>query len=102
VVDVRDGVDTRLHDVARRLRAIDPLDGRVTALERRLDSLEKPARKAPRRPPRRAKPAAARQADTTAVAEAKHADHDPEVRDDATGNNAGQRAVDAGESEPAR
>ncbi len=45
VGDVRGGVDAYLHDLAGKLRSIDPLDGRVTALERRLESLEKPAKK---------------------------------------------------------
>jgi hypothetical protein len=49
VGDVRGGVDARLHDLASKLRAIDPLDGRVAELERRLKSLEKPAKKTTRR-----------------------------------------------------
>jgi hypothetical protein len=50
VGDVRGGVDARLHDLASKLRSIDPLDGRVAALERRLESLEKPAKKTTRQP----------------------------------------------------
>jgi hypothetical protein len=41
--DVRD----RLDDVAARLRTLDPLERRVSRIEKRLDSLEKP--KAPAR-----------------------------------------------------
>jgi hypothetical protein len=87
-VDVRDGVDARLHDVARKLRAIDPLDDRVTALERRLDSLEKPAKKASRRTPTRAKQTAARRAGTTAAADPKDAEHDRGPSGEAAANNA--------------
>jgi hypothetical protein len=36
----RDTADERFQDIATRLRAIDPLERRVTALEKRLDSLE--------------------------------------------------------------
>jgi acyl carrier protein phosphodiesterase len=45
--EVRD----RLDDMAARLRTLDPLQRRVSAIEKRLDSLEKPkaARPAPRR-----------------------------------------------------
>jgi hypothetical protein len=57
VTDVRGGVDARLHDLAGKLRSIDPLDGRVADLERRLGALEKPAKKA-RAMPARAKPSA--------------------------------------------
>jgi hypothetical protein len=102
VVDVRDGADARLHDVARKLRAIDPLDGRVTALERRLDSLEKPAKKTTRRTPTRAKPAATRQASTPAAAEPKDAEHDRGPRDDTGANTAEKAAPAGGESEPTR
>ena len=59
---MRGGVDARLHDLASKLRAIDPLDSRVTSLERRLASLEKPAKKPTRRTPTRARPTATRRA----------------------------------------
>ncbi len=68
VVDVRGGVDARLHDLASKLRAIDPLDSRVSALERRLASLEKPAKKTTRRTSTRAKPTATRRASTAPAA----------------------------------
>ena len=78
VSDMRGGVDARLHDLVGKLRAIDPLDGRVTRLERRLASLEKPARRRPtRRTPTRARPTTTRRAGTAAG-----------TRDDATANNA--------------
>jgi hypothetical protein len=69
VGDLRGGVDARLHDAAGRLRALDPLDGRVTEIERRLASLEKPARKITRRTSTRAKPAATSRAGTAPAAD---------------------------------
>lgn len=42
VVDAMGGVRERLDDVAARLRALDPLERRVSSIERRLDALEKP------------------------------------------------------------
>ncbi len=62
VVEVMDGVGDRLHDVATRLRAIDPLVGRVAAIEKRLDSFEKPKRTTARRAPTRARSSTARRA----------------------------------------
>ena len=59
-----DGVGERLHDVATRLRAIDPLDGRVGAIEKRLDSLEQPKKTTVARRPLRAKPPRASKAST--------------------------------------
>ncbi len=41
VVQAVDDVDERLHELAARVRELDPLHGRVAALERRLDALEK-------------------------------------------------------------
>ena len=73
VVDVRDEVDARLHDLASKLRSIDPLDDRVTDLERRLGALEKPAKKT-RTSPARAKPRAANKVETgDAAAGGEHA-----------------------------
>jgi hypothetical protein len=69
VVGALDGVAERLHDVATKLGAIDPLDGRVTAIERRLDSLEKPKKTTARTASRRAKPSRARKASTAAALE---------------------------------
>jgi len=66
VSEMRGGVDTRLHDLVSKLRAIDPLDSRVTSLERRLASLEKPARKTARRTPTRARPTTTGRATTAA------------------------------------
>ncbi len=51
--DVRD----RLNDAASKLRKIDPLDSRVAALEKRLDSLEKPEKAGARAATTRARPA---------------------------------------------
>ena len=39
-----DGAGNRLHDAAKRLGKGDPLDDRVTALEKRLAKLEKPGK----------------------------------------------------------
>jgi hypothetical protein len=41
VVRTRSDLGDRLHEIATRLRAIDPLVARVTELEKRLDSLER-------------------------------------------------------------
>ena len=85
VGDVRGGVDARLHDLASRLRAMDPLDGRVAELERRLESLEKPAKQPARRTTR---PKAATTPHTGAVALVRP---DDAAKDDAPAG---------GESEP--
>ena len=92
VSDVRGGVDARLHDLAGKLRAMDPLDGRVAALERRLGALEKPARKTTRTSATRAKAPAARRAGTTAAAEAER-DRGP---GDAMASNAERNDAPAG------
>ena len=42
VAGILDGVGERLQHVATRLRAVDPLVGRVAALEERLDTIQKP------------------------------------------------------------
>jgi hypothetical protein len=103
VVDVRGGLDARLHGLASKLRAIDPLDGRVSELERRIDSIEKPAKKTTRRTPTRAKPTATRQAGTTAAAKPKQAKHDRGLRDDATASDAETDDAPVGrENEPTR
>jgi hypothetical protein len=77
VVGTMDGVGERLHDVATKLRAIDPLDGRVGAIERRLDSLEHPKKTTARRASTRAKPTRARKASTAPALEPEQAQHDP-------------------------
>jgi hypothetical protein len=83
VVGTMDGVGERLHDVATRLRAIDPLDGRVGAIERRLDSLEHPKKTTRRTASTRAKPPRARKASTASALEPEQAQHDPGRPDDA-------------------
>ena len=64
VADVRGGVDARLHDLASKLRAIDPLDSRVAASS----GASARSRSRPRRPlagaPTRAKAPATRRAGT--------------------------------------
>jgi hypothetical protein len=52
LADALGGIRERLDEVATRLRALDPLERRVTSLEKRLDSLEKPRRTAVRSGPR--------------------------------------------------
>jgi hypothetical protein len=103
VVDVRGGVDARLHDLASKLRAIDPLDGRIAELERRLESLEKPPKKTTRGTPTRAKATATRRAGTTAAAKPAQVEHDRGPRDDAAENKAEKDDGPAGgENEPTR
>ena len=82
VVGTMNGVRERLHDVATKLRAIDPLDGRVGAIEKRLDSLEQPKTTA-RTASTRAKPARASKASTAEALEPKPAEQDPGRPDDA-------------------
>ena len=77
VVDVMDGVGERLQGAATKLRGIDPLVGRVAALEKRLDSLEKPKKRTARRASARAKPSTSHRAATAeALAEPQQAEHD--------------------------
>ena len=77
-----DGVEERLHDVTTKLRAIDPLNGRVGEIERRLDSLEQP-KKTTARTASRAKRPRARKASTAPALEPEQAQHDPGRPDDA-------------------
>ena len=44
VAGTLDGAGNRLHDAAKRLGKVDPLDDRVAALEKRLAKLEKPGK----------------------------------------------------------
>ena len=76
------GVEERLHDVVVRLRAIDPLDGRVAALEKRLESLEKPTRATTRRASTRAKPSTARTARTPVASNPGQSEQDLRRGDD--------------------
>ena len=83
VIRTRHGVGERLHDVARRLRSIDPLDGRVGAIEKRLDSLEQPKKTTARTASTRAKPPRANKASTAKALEPEPDQHDPRRPDDA-------------------
>jgi hypothetical protein len=67
VVGVMDGIGERLHDVATKLRSVDPLAHQVAALEKRLESLEKPKKSTARRASRRARPSTASGATTPAA-----------------------------------
>ena len=80
-----DGVGERLHDVAAKLRAIDPLDRRVGAIERRLDSLEQPKDTRARTAPTRAKAPRTRRVSPAAALEPERAEaqYDPGRPDDA-------------------
>jgi hypothetical protein len=49
VVDAVAGVRERLEDIATQLRKLDPLERRVSAIEKRLDSLEPPKKTPTRR-----------------------------------------------------
>jgi hypothetical protein len=69
VVGAIDGAERRLRDAGTKLRAVDPLYGRVVAIEKRLDSIEKPKKAPARRASRRAKPPTARRAHTTVAIE---------------------------------
>jgi len=51
VAGTLDGAGNRLHDAAKRLGKGDPLDDRVTALEKRLAKLEKPGKAGARTQP---------------------------------------------------
>jgi hypothetical protein len=83
VVDVMDGVGERLQDAATKLRGIDPLVGRVAALEKRLDSLEKPKKRTARKASSRAKPSTSNRASTAvALAEPEQAEPDRGRRDE--------------------
>ena len=55
VVQAVDDVDERLHDLAAKVREIDPLYRRVAEIERRLDALEKAKRTSSRRASTRAR-----------------------------------------------
>ncbi len=92
-----DGVLERLHDVATKLRAIDPLDGRVGAIERRLDSLEQPTKTTARSASTRAKPAGASKPSTAKASEPKQPQHDLERADGARGGH--ERELDEARGE---
>jgi hypothetical protein len=76
VVGTMDGLGDRFHDLATKLRGIDPLDRRLGAIETRLDALEQ-SKKEARTASTRAKPAPARKVSTPPVVEPGRASHDP-------------------------
>ena len=65
VAGTLDGAGNRLHDAAKRLGKVDPLDDRVAALEKRLAKLEKPGK------------AGARTADTRTQLSEQRREHEP-------------------------
>jgi hypothetical protein len=97
-----DSVRERLHDVATKLRAIDPLDGRVGAIEKRLDSLEQPKKTTARRASTRAKPPRASKASTAKAPEPKPSQHDPGRPDDARAEPEREQDEAGAEGEQAR
>jgi hypothetical protein len=83
VVGVMDRVDERLRNVATRLRAVDPLAGRVESVEKRLDSLEKPKQTAARRTSTRGEASVAPKGEHAhAAREPEQIDHDRGRRDE--------------------
>ena len=75
-VGVMHRLGERLDDVATKLRTVDPLSRRVTTLEKRIDSLERPKKAPARRASTRAKPSTARRAsDAAAPVESERAQH---------------------------
>jgi hypothetical protein len=58
LVDGAQQLRDRLDELGTRIRAIDPLEKRVTVLEQRLEALEKKSKPAARRKPAAKKPAA--------------------------------------------
>jgi hypothetical protein len=76
VVGVMHRVDEQLHEVATKLRSLDPLSSRVSALEKRLDSLERPRKAPARRASTRARHSTASRASKAAApAESERAEH---------------------------
>ena len=82
VVGTMEVVGEQLQHVATKLRATDPLDGRVDAIERRLDSLEQPNETTGRRASTRAKPPRARKTSTSSARAPEQTQHDPGPVDD--------------------
>ena len=78
-----DGIEQRLRDFAGRLRAIDPLDRRVAALEKRLDSLEQPKAATARRQSGSGKPSTSRTGRAAVATKPGPAEHDLGSRSDA-------------------
>ena len=91
VADAVHGIEERLRDVTARVRALDPLEGRVAAMEKRLESLEKPPSTTARRASTRAKPSTARRARSVAAIEPGQAEHGLSRGDDAGAEDATER-----------
>lgn len=65
LVDGAQQLRERIDELGTRIRAIDPLEKRVTALEERLDELEKKSKPAPRKKPAAKKSTAAKKTTST-------------------------------------
>jgi hypothetical protein len=81
-VQAMDDVEEALHDLAVKVREIDPLYRRVTEIERRLDALEKTKRPTTRRRSTRARPATAR---ATPAAKPQESPHEANRGEDQSG-----------------
>ena len=82
VVEAKDDIEDGLHDLAVKVREIDPPYRLVAEIERRLDALEKTSKTATRRRSTRAKPARAR---ATTSAEPAQSAQEASRREDQTG-----------------
>jgi hypothetical protein len=102
VVQVVDDVEERLHDLATKVREIDPLYSRVAAIERRLDSLEKGKKTTARRASTRAKPSRARRASPAPTLEPEQAEHDRSRRDDSRAEGVREQGQNPAEDEGER
>jgi hypothetical protein len=105
VVQAVDDVDERLHDLAAKVREIDPLHGRVAAIERRLDALEKTKKATARKASTRAK-ASTRRVGAPPGPEPEQAGREPSRRADSQAGNEPEqgeaRTEDEGERERER
>ena len=104
VVGVMDRIGDGLHNAAAKLRAVDPLAGRVAALEERFDSLEKSEETRARAASPPAKRPTGGRPGTAVPAATEQAGHDRVGRDDAGAEPEHQqgRARAADEDKPAR
>ena len=77
VVQAVDDVDERLHDLAAKVRELDPLHGRVAAIEKRLDALEKTRKSTGRRASTHARRSSERRPSAPPAMEPEQAGREP-------------------------
>ena len=77
VVQAVDDVDERLHELAAKVRELDPLHGRVAAIERRLDALEKTRKPTARRASTHARRSSERRPSAPPAMEPRQATREP-------------------------